>query len=84
MVLDQHGKPLLIESILRRPLNWLTNFSDRSTTGGCNFWQIKADKEGNTDERWLVYRSVNATSKELKTGLNIYRIIDFEPVWMWA
>src|ERR1700726_4657436 len=26
------------------------------------------------------YRSVNATSRELKTGLNIYRIIDFEPV----
>jgi hypothetical protein len=28
----------------------------------------------------MAYRSVNATSRELKTGLNIYRIIDFEPV----
>jgi len=28
----------------------------------------------------VAYRSVNATSRELKTGLNIYRIIDFEPV----
>jgi hypothetical protein len=28
----------------------------------------------------LSYRSVKATSKELKTGLNIYRMIDFEPV----
>ena len=26
------------------------------------------------------YRSVNATSRELKTGLNMYRMIDFEPV----
>jgi hypothetical protein len=26
------------------------------------------------------YRSVNATSSELNTGLNIYRMIDFEPV----
>jgi hypothetical protein len=26
------------------------------------------------------YRSVKATSRELKTGLNIYRMIDFEPV----
>jgi hypothetical protein len=26
------------------------------------------------------YRSVNATSRELKTGLNIYRMIDLEPV----
>ena len=26
------------------------------------------------------YRSVKATSNELKTGLNIYRRIDFEPV----
>ena len=26
------------------------------------------------------YRSVNATSRELNTGLNIYRMIDFEPV----
>jgi hypothetical protein len=30
------------------------------------------------------YRSVKATSNELNTGLNIYRIIDFEPVWIWA
>ena len=28
----------------------------------------------------LTHRSVNAISKELKTGLNIYRMIDFEPV----
>ena len=30
------------------------------------------------------YRSVKATSNELNTGLNIYRMIDFEPVWIWA
>jgi hypothetical protein len=28
----------------------------------------------------MSYRSVNATSNELKTGLNIYRMIDLEPV----
>jgi hypothetical protein len=28
----------------------------------------------------LLHRSVNATSRELKTGLNIYLTIDFEPV----
>ena len=28
----------------------------------------------------VAYRSVNATSRELNTGLNIYRMIDFEPV----
>lgn len=28
----------------------------------------------------MAYRSVKATSNELKTGLNIYRMIDLEPV----
>ena len=34
--------------------------------------------------RLAAYRSVKATSNELKTGLNIYRIIDFDPVWICA
>jgi hypothetical protein len=38
-------------------------------------------RDHSTSEIYRVaYRSVNATSRELKTGLNIYRMIDLEPV----